>query len=456
MPAHRYPLVLEFRPDDPVQPGEVGIRVPVALPGAPHCITARFNVMIHSILGRVAAALGSRRSELPAWFAAITEYALEHPHSALGKLAYQALGGEGEVPDNWPALDARCRVYIGPLNYAGQGYLWARALRENLPWVEAVNAAVVAPRSHLTFAADIRLPLSVYRGSREWRDQQQAYLRGFTHVISEGGQSLIGERRSSDPFDEFASLRDDGVATAVLLHGSDARLPSRHSRNNPASPFADLRKHKGAEVRVARLLDRLQVFDGPILVSTPDLLIDVPQAQWCPVVVDPATWSAEEVPLQREVPIVIHAPSRASVKGTHLIEPIVRKLDDEGLISYRRIEGVAPEALPNILRSADVVLDQFALGSYGVAACEAMAAGRVVVGSSTAQVRGVVRESAGMELPIVQAEANELERSLRRIVAHRDEYVAIAQRGVEFVAQAHSGRLSAKVMARSLRLDECR
>lgn len=388
------------------------------------------------------------------WVSSTTEYALEHPNSPLGRLTYRALGDTFENASTGPTLVAPNRVYVGPLNYAGQGHLWARALREEFADVDAVNAAVVSPRSPLNFPTDIEIPLRVYRGSEEWRAQQKTYLRRFTHVIAESGRSLLGERRNSDAFDELAALRTDGVTTAVLLHGSDARLPSRHSQANANSPFHDLRRHKGAESRVRRLLERLENFAGPVFVSTPDLLVDVPWAEWCPVVVDSQRWTAKQPPLARDVPIVVHVPSRAAVKGTDLIEPAARQLDAEGLISYRRIEGISPARLPDILKTADIVLDQFAIGSYGVAACEAMAAGRVVVGHVTNTVRDAVTNSTGMELPIIQAEANDVGSVLRHIVSHRQEANGTAERGTEFVATVHSGQLSARVMAKSLHFAE--
>jgi hypothetical protein len=410
--------------------------------------------MASSLLTRLTRKLAGRRSELPRWLSATTEYALERPTSIVGRLAYRALGDDTAEATPNPKLLAPNRVYIGPLNYAGQAHLWATALREERADTDAVNAAVVVPRSSLNFAADIEVPLRVYRGSEAWRRSQETYLRGFTHVIAESGRSLFGERAGSNPFDELAALRSDGLVTAVMLHGSDARLPSRHSRGNAASPFHDDRRHVGAERRVQELLTRLEGFDGPVFVSTPDLLVDVPWARWCPVVVDARRWASEVPPLTRDVPVVVHVPSRASLKGTDLIEPAIKQLDAEGVVSYRRIENIAPSDLPEVMKSSDIVLDQFALGSYGVAACEGMAAGRVVVGHVTGEVRHAVQESSGDRLPIIQSEANDIGRVIRHIVSHREEAVENARQGVRFVSTVHSGRLSARIMADALRLSE--
>ena len=67
------------------------------------------------------------------------------------------------------------------------------------------------------------------------------------------------------------------------------------------------------------------------------------------------------------------------MKGTHLIEAPIRALAERGTVDYRGMTGVPAASMPAIIGDTGIVLDQCRLGSYGVAACEAMAAGRVVV-----------------------------------------------------------------------------
>jgi glycosyltransferase involved in cell wall biosynthesis len=102
--------------------------------------------------------------------------------------------------------------------------------------------------------------------------------------------------------------------------------------------------------------------------------------------------------------------------------------------------------MPGIYRDADVVLDQFRLGSYGVAACEAMAAGRVVVGNVTDAVRRRVRETTGSDLPVVQAEPDEIADVVLRLIDERDWGRARAAEGVAFVERVHSGPLAAEAL----------
>jgi len=147
--------------------------------------------------------------------------------------------------------------------------------------------------------------------------------------------------------------------------------------------------------------------------------------------------------LERERPLVVHAPSHTRIKGTELIEPVVERLAEKGLIDYRRITGVANADMPALFAQADVVLDQFVLGSYGVAACEGLAAARVVVG----HVADRVRERVGEDLPIVEATAQTVGEVLERICDERDWACERAAAGLDFVRRVHDGRRSAAVLA---------
>src|SRR5690606_26671255 len=96
---------------------------------------------------------------------------------------------------------------------------------------------------------------------------------------------------------------------------------------------------------------------------------------------------------------------------------------------------------------ADVVLDQFRIGNYGVAACEAMAAGRLVVSHVTAQVRDHVRASSGKGRPVVEATPDTIEAVLRDVVARREHFRAEAARGPGSVADLPDGATAARVLA---------
>lgn len=343
---------------------------------------------------------------------------------------------------------ASTRLLVGPVNSAGQARAWAGAAA-TLPDVAAANVVHVRPGDAFRFPADHAVPRSVAVGNRVWqRAQRRAVGRRFTHVLIESGQQLFGPADSVA--EQAADLARDGVRVGLVWHGSDIRLPSAHARREADSPFAGGRYADGAalEETAARNLALAQTSGLPSFVSTPDLLALVPGATWLPVVVDPADWRASSGPvLERARPVVVHAPSRAGLKGSDLIEDTMARLHDEGVVEYRQLAGVAHADMPRVYGDADIVLDQFSLGIYGVAACEALAAGRVVVSHVDAGVRATVRALTGEELPILQSRAGDLEATIRDILQDRDAHRARAAFGPAFVTAVHDGRRSADALA---------
>ncbi|KQX06386.1 hypothetical protein ASC59_00440 [Leifsonia sp. Root1293] len=344
------------------------------------------------------------------------------------------------------------RLLVAPANYAGQGYEWARAA-ERLPGVGAANL-VVARGTDWGFRADHRVVENVAVDSAWWyRRHATSVLTGFTHVLVESERPLLGGYCAGDVRREADALRTAGIAVGYVSHGSDLRLPSRHADRERWSPFRDQDwpllpvLEETARANAAFLAEQ----DATVFVSTPELVLDYPGAVWLPVVIDGARWANPTPALLRATPVVVHAPTNPIIKGTELIEPTTTRLSDEGVIDYRRIEGVAASDMPTIVATSDVVLEQFRLGIYSATAIEAMAGGRLVVGYLSEQVREHVRLVTGLEIPIVQASVDTLESVLRDVVARPEQYRALAEQGPRFVAAVHDGALSAAVLEPFLR-----
>jgi glycosyltransferase involved in cell wall biosynthesis len=187
-------------------------------------------------------------------------------------------------------------------------------------------------------------------------------------------------------------------------------------------------------------------FGGPLFVSTPDLLRWLPAARWCPVAVDFAAWEAPPTDLARPVPVVLHAPSNAARKGTAAARAAVEPLARAGLVEYRELSDVPPAEMPAAVRGADIVLELFALGSYGVTAAQAMAAGRVVVGHVAPGVRAHVAAATGLELPIAEAPADGIGAVLEALLRDREAAASLAARGQRFASQVHDGAASAAAL----------
>ncbi|MFF0338341.1 glycosyltransferase [Kribbella sp. NPDC004875] len=346
-----------------------------------------------------------------------------------------------------PRLDAPVRLLVGPANFAGQGTRWARALEQRVPTTKATAFAFF--RGILDYPVDYGVPARTYRRNPRWRLNFYNHVVGnYTHVLLEAARPLFGPLHGPDGSYEIPHLLTKGLQVGLIAHGSDVRIPSRHAETEPWSPFPDLDDEtvELLERNSTRAVELFTSYPGTVYVSTPDLLDYVPNAVWCPVIVDVDTWRSNAPVLEHEKPVVAHAPSKSAMKGSELIDPVMKRLADQGLITYRRVEGVDPADMPAVYRDADIVLDQFRIGSYGVAACEAMAAGRIVVGHIAQHVRDRVAAGTGLELPIVDATPDTVEQVVLDLIANPARAREIAARGPAYVEKVHDGRWSAEAL----------
>ena len=398
------------------------------------------------------------RPPAPPYADAVTPSAVPEPAAAAARRARQAVraGRRRGADPGWPPEDlvvppAGRRLLVGPANFAGQAWAWARAAEE-LEDVAAVSFTV--RRGGFAFRSDLEVALARTADPR-WQRAQQAWVCGgaFTHVLAEAARPLWGDRHGPDVRGELAVLARAGLRVALVAHGSDVRLPSAHARREPASPFGhvppDRRDYVARLERTARRnLATFAAFDGPRFVSTPDLVDLVPGSTWLPTVVALDVWEGAGLeagpPLQRERPVVLHAPTNQFLKGSDVVDEVMGRLDSEGLVAYRRVQGVAPEDMADLVAGADVVVDQLVLGLYSVAAVEGMAAGRVVIAHVPDDVRA---RTAPDPLPVLEATTTSLEQVVRGLLEDRAPAVATAEAGPAYARAVHDGRRSAAVLA---------
>jgi hypothetical protein len=337
------------------------------------------------------------------------------------------------------------RLLIAPANYAGQAGAWARAVREHVPGVSAMNLRAGVLKN--PFPADCTVPTSTYAGDLEWRLQWRSQvMETVTHVIVEANLPILGAS-SGTAADNVLDLQRAGKKVALLSHGSDGRIPSVHAANERWHPYdaLDPRVVRALEVRSRSNVEAYRSFDGPVFVSTPGLVEFIPDARWLPNIIDIARWHRDDEPLHRPVPVVAHVPSGPQ-KGSHMIDPILERMAAAGQIEYRRLEGVPFDAMPELYGTADIVVEQFGIADYSAAACEAMAAGRVVVSRVADKVRERVLDQTGLQLPIEEANPTTLEQVILKLIADPDRARELAARGRDYARKVHDGRRSAAIL----------
>ena len=389
----------------------------------------------------------------PRWRSALGTALLALPDTILERLFSGVIGyGRSDVPPpvqaKLPAADVR--LLIAPANYAGQAHAWAHSVMRR-SGVSAQNLTV-APADAPRFRADDFVPTEIFQKSHRWgRRQASAVAERFTHVLVEAERPILGRHLAGDIRAEHAFLRAAGIGTAYVSHGSDVRRPSLHADSDRWSPFRD------ADWDMLPVLERvtrqnnafLDEVGEPVFVVTPELLRDRPGATWLPNIVDASSWAVDEPLFETGHVRLLHAPTNARIKGTHLIEPVIESLDPR-VFEYRRVTNTAPHAMRDVYANTDVVLEQFRLGIYSTTAIEAMAAGRVVVAHVADDIRASVRRMTGLDLPIVQATPDTLADILHDISVRQEHYAELASRGPGFVHAIHSGPSAVSALLRFL------
>ena len=344
------------------------------------------------------------------------------------------------------------RVLIGAANSAGQGAAWATALSGG--GVPARSLELRSPENPFGYPADVVLPR---QSVKDLQRRVQVMLREvLPHpvIILESAQALaapepggVTGRRAG--FREAEALASAGHSVGLMFHGSDVRRPDIHARTHPWSPFrlrefADLTREQTTRVRKTHEL--LAAWSGPVMVSTPDLVQQHPGAVWVPVVIDverfrPATPDTDPDP-DAGPPVVLHLPSKSVFKGSHFIDPVLQQLAAEGVIRYRRATGVPHDRVPELMRGADIFVDQLGMGILGVAALEAMASGLPVVTDPGPEAL----TAYGTDVPLVPVDPDTIEAAIRALAADPERRHTLAHAGPGFVREHHDGRRSAQAI----------
>jgi glycosyltransferase involved in cell wall biosynthesis len=167
------------------------------------------------------------------------------------------------------------------------------------------------------------------------------------------------------------------------------------------------------------------------IVGSFDALRWVPDAEMIPPGLDLRPFTPAP-PSDRERPLVVHAPSNRTRKGTEHVIAACAELP----VELEIVEGLPHEEARARYRRADIVVDQLNAGWHGIFAIEAMALGKPVVTYLKPDVVEQAERAYGVQVPIVNATKDTLVDCLRPLVespARRREVGAASRAYVERV-----------------------
>jgi glycosyltransferase involved in cell wall biosynthesis len=160
--------------------------------------------------------------------------------------------------------------------------------------------------------------------------------------------------------------------------------------------------------------------------------------RWVPdaIVVPPGLDLREYRPVpsvERERPLVVHAPSDPQKKGTnHVVEACAQLPVDLDVV-----HGVPHEQAVERLKRADIVVDQMHYLWHGVLTIESLAYGKPVVTHLDPVAVAQTEEAFGVKVPIVRATKDDLVERLRPLVESFELRKRLGEAGRAYVERVH-------------------
>jgi glycosyltransferase involved in cell wall biosynthesis len=226
-----------------------------------------------------------------------------------------------------------------------------------------------------------------------------------------------------------------GKKIVFHMHGCEIRLTDSHGFCRVCQAYG--KKYKLHMIKTVNKLADL------VIIATPDLFDEMPNATWIPNSVDLENWQAIEKKEHDDKIKIIHSTGDRDIKGTVYIESAVNDLKKEGYnIELILLENVSNEEIKEIAAHADIAVDQLMIGSYGVGAIETMSLGI----PTCAYIREDLIEKYPKNLPIINANGENIKEKLRILIEDSRLRGETGKDSVKFVQENHDCLKNGKKM----------
>lgn len=130
---------------------------------------------------------------------------------------------------------------------------------------------------------------------------------------------------------------------------------------------------------------------------------------------------------------IVHAPSDEGIKGTKFIIHAIEQLKKKNLnFEFEIIKDRPNNETIEIIRSADILIDQMVAGWYGLISVEAMALGKTVVCFLRDELYNYFPD-----IPIINLNPDNLAEGLEKIILEKDKLASYGEKGRKYVEKYH-------------------
>ena len=242
---------------------------------------------------------------------------------------------------------------------------------------------------------------------------------------------------------ELPLYRIFGKKVFFEFHGSDLRDMEVFCKNN-GMPFdpkeATSPKIHARNRKICKMADGIIIHDDELIPYLPE--------KCAPIYVVPLRVDIKRFEVRYPDPNakrikIVHAPSKRAMKGTHYVieavDRLKRKYDNIDLIL---VEGKTQEEAIEIYKTADIIVDQLFIGTYGVFAVESMAMGKPVIAYINSEMLGKLP----IELPIINGNIHTVGDMIETLILNGDLRREKGIEGRKYVENYHDYRYGARIL----------
>lgn len=326
-------------------------------------------------------------------------------------------------------------VLHGMTEVAGQGYYSVKGIKG-----EGLRAAMAVFRKNpLGYPVDLDIKVSMSLFKLPW-ECVKVLLFFFTSIFKYKVFHFHAGRTFFPFCIDVPILKLFRKKVFVEFHGSEVRWKFNRNPRDPNS-FASLYGLPDYRKRTLFKLKILISFADAIILHDQELLDHLPslsynKVRYMPLRIDLDRFKPIYPDPQNKKITIVHAPSKRSIKGTEFVVKAVENLKKHFDINFVLVEGMSNERAISVYQSADIIVDQLLIGTYGVFACEAMALGKPVVTYISEDIKGVFPKN----LPIISANQLNIEDVLRELLINGEFRNKIGKQGRTYVENYHDYR----------------
>jgi len=326
------------------------------------------------------------------------------------------------------------RILHSPINIAGQASIIAKAQRE----LGVESDVLVFNQNYLGYYHDINLSLSEKPLPIALIVKSLNFIRCFFKYDVfhfHFARTLLPKNL------DLPILKFFGKKIVMSYYGDDIRqlsiakkLEHHYAREISIDPKLEDRKRK--KIR------RINRYAGATITGY-ELLEFTPGSQITELAVDLSKY--QFIRLNKGIdskPNIVHAPTNRIIKGTKYILNAVEKLKEEGYdFNFILVENRSHEEAIAIYKSADIVVDQIMIGTYGYFAVECMALGKPVL----CFIRDEMKEHY-TDVPLLNTNPDNVYDNIKLLIENPGMRDELGIKGRKYVEEVHDSKKIAKEM----------